>query len=102
MDQSSFHHVILFRLREGVPLDRVRSAREALAELVETLPGVLYLTVTHNVAEHNGGYTMALFAGFENKGAFEICTRHPEWKRVFQEHIEPVVEARIVAEGAAR
>ena len=39
-----FHCVILFRLKPGVSLDRVRGARESLQALVETMPGVAHLT----------------------------------------------------------
>lgn len=102
MTIAPFHHIELFRLREGVALERVRTAREALAELVERMPGVVHLTVTHNLAEQNGGYTMVLLSEFESRAAFEICSRHPEWRRVFCEYIEPVVDARLVAEGEGR
>lgn len=101
MATPPLHHVILFRLRGGVTLDRVRNAREALADLVETMPGVLHLTVGDNLAGQNGGFTLALFASFENRPAFEVCTRHPEWRRVFQEFIDPIVAERIVAETEA-
>ena len=80
-------------------LDRVRAAREALSRLVETLPGVLQFTVTDNVAKLNQGYTMVLFSMFESEQAHQICHRHPEFKRVWTELLEPVIEDRIVAEG---
>ncbi len=64
-----FHHVVIFRLLPGITLDRVREAREALSSLIETLPGVLHFTVTDNLSEHNQGFTMALFAVFENRRA---------------------------------
>ena len=95
----TFHHVTLFRLRPGVTLEQVRAAREALAALIETLPGVLHFTVTDNLAELNAGFTMALFSTFENRNAFEIFNRHPEFGRVWRELLEPVVEESLVAEG---
>lgn len=94
-----FHHVMLFRLRPGVPLERVRGARESLAALVESLPGVERFTVTHNTATDNGGYTLALFSIFESPQAYEIFTRHPEYLRVWKEDLEPVVEHFLVAQG---
>ncbi len=99
MESANFHHVVLFRLRAGVTLDRVRAARAALAELVETLPGVLHLTVTDNLSQRNGGYTMVLFSTFENRPAYEVCSRHPEWQRVFRELIDPVAAELLIAEG---
>jgi heme-degrading monooxygenase HmoA len=99
MASTSFHHVVLYRLREGVTLDRVRSAREALAALVETLPGVLDFAVTDNLSDRNGGYTLALFSSFEDRAAYEIFSRHPEFDRVWRELLEPVVADRIVAQG---
>jgi len=98
----TFHHVTLFRLRPGVTLEQVRAAREALAALVETLPGVLHFTVTDNLADLNAGFTMVLFSSFENRKAFEIFNRHGEFRRVWQELLEPVVEESIVAEGEER
>lgn len=94
------HHAILYRLKPGVTLDRVRTAREALAALAEHLPGVLHFAVTDNLAQENGGYTLALFAVFETREAFEIFQRHPEVHPVMQELLDPIVEKRIVALGA--
>ncbi|MCC6672764.1 MAG: Dabb family protein [Planctomycetes bacterium] len=93
-----FHHAVLFRLREGVTLDRVRRARKALAELAETLPGCLHFAVCDNLSGENRGYTLALFATFESRKAYEIYSRHPEVQRV-QAEFAPVVTERIVAEG---
>ncbi|GAB4145399.1 MAG: hypothetical protein Fur0037_13310 [Planctomycetota bacterium] len=94
-----FHCVILFRLRAGIPLDRVRGARVALQGLVETLPGVEHFDVTHNVAEENDGYNLALFSTFESRSACEIFLRHPDFARVWEGELAPVVEKRIVAQG---
>lgn len=94
-----FHHVVLFRLRAGIPLDQVRAAREALAELVETLPGVVEFTVTDNLSSSNQGFTMALFSTFENRQAYEIFSRHPEVQGVWDEQLEPVIESSLVAQG---
>ena len=96
---SMFHHVVLYRLKQGVTLERVRAAREALAALVETLPGVEHLSVVQNVAADNGGYTLALLSLFESRRAYEIFNRHPERLRVWQELLDPVVEHNIVVEG---
>jgi heme-degrading monooxygenase HmoA len=94
-----YHHITLFRLKPGVTLDRVRAARENLSRLVETLPGVVQFTVTDNVAELNQGFTMVLFSMFESEQAHKICHRHPEYRRVWSELLEPVIEDQIVAEG---
>ncbi|MBL8722785.1 MAG: Dabb family protein [Planctomycetes bacterium] len=94
-----FHCTILFALKPGIALDRVRGARHALAALVETMPGVEHFTVTHNVANERGGYTLALFSGFANRKACEICLRHPEFVRVWREQLEPVVERHVMAQG---
>lgn len=96
-----FHCVILFRLRPGITLDRVRGARAALQSLVETLPGVEQFAVTHNVAPDHGGYNLALFSVFESRRACDVCLRHPEWQRVWEEEITPLVEAHLVAQGEA-
>ena len=99
MSPTAFHHVVLVRLRSGVTLERVRAAREAMAELVETLPGLLHLGVVDNLSALNAGYTIALCAVFENRHAFEVCTRHPEWLRVWNQLLAPIIADRIVAEG---
>lgn len=97
----AFHHVMLFRLRPGVTLNRVREAREQLQQLVETLPGVLFFDVTDNLSDHNGGFTMALFSAFEDRRAFDIFSRHPEWRRVHDDLLAPILEERMVAQGGA-
>ena len=94
-----FHCVILFRLHSGITLDRVRGAREQLQALVETLPGVEHFAVTHNVAAESGGFNLALFSGFQDKSACDIFLRHPEYVRVRDEELGPLVEKRIVALG---
>lgn len=96
-----FSHVVLIRLRRGVTLERVRVAREALAQLVEQLPGVIHFSVTDNLAEQNAGYTLMLFSLFEDRAAFEIYRRHPEAIRVRDELLAPILENRIEAEGQA-
>lgn len=93
------HHAVLYRLKPGVTLDRVRAAREALAALAEHLPGVLHFAVTDNLASENAGYTLALFAVFETKDAYEIFGRHPEVRHVVAELLNPIVEKKIVALG---
>jgi len=97
--RSMYHCVILFRLKPGVPLDRVRGARRALQALVETLPGVEHFTVTHNTAADSGGFNLALFSVFESHNACEIFLRHPEYRRVREQELGPVVEKHLVAQG---
>ena len=96
------HHAVLYRLKPGVTLDRVRAAREALAGLAERLPGVLHFAVTDNLSAENGGYTLALFAAFETREAWEIFGRHPEVLPVMAELLDPIVEKRVVALGESR
>ena len=99
MSPRPFHHVALFRLREGVTLDRVRSARDELQSLIETLPGVLHFAASENLAKDAQGFRLVLFSVFEDRPAFEIFRRHPEWQRVHDELLAPVVSDRIEAEG---
>jgi len=94
-----YHYTVLFRLREGVTLDRVRGAVEALGALVETLPGVEHFAVTHNELKDGGGFSLALFAGFENQKAWEIYCRHPEVLRIEDSVLGPVVAERVRAAG---
>ena len=95
-----YNHTSLFRLKQGVTLDKVRAAKEELSQLVETLPGVVHFMVTDNLAENGRGYTLALFSTFESDQAFRICQRHPEYQRVWKDLLEPVIDDRIVAEGS--
>ena len=95
-----FHCTILFALKPGIALDKVRSAREALQALIETMPGADHMTVTHNVATESQGYNLALFSGFESKEACDIFLRHPEYRRVLDEELAPLVDSRVVAMGS--
>jgi hypothetical protein len=95
-----FHCTILFRLRPGIALDRIRVARRSLQALVETLPGVEHFGVSHNVAAESGGFNLALFATFESRNACEIFLRHPEYQRVWTKELAPIVERHLVAQGA--
>lgn len=94
-----FHCTILFALKPGISLVKVRSAREALQALIETMPGVDHLTVTHNVADDRHGYNLALFSGFESREACEIFFRHPEYHRVMREELDPMTDQKLVAQG---
>lgn len=94
-----FHCVILFRLKPGISLDRVRGARESLQALVETMPGVAQLTVTHNLATDRQGFNLALFSLFETRTACDIFLRHPEYQRVWDQELAPVIECHLMAQG---
>ena len=94
-----FYCTILFAIKPGIPLDKVRSAREALQSLIETMPGVDHLTVSHNVADDRQGFNLALFSGFESKEACEIFFRHPEYACAMRE-LEPLIEHRVIAQGS--
>ena len=94
-----FHCTILFALKPGISLERVRAARESLQALIETMPGVAHLTVAHNVAADRHGYNLALFSGFDSSNACDIFFRHPEWQRVWRDELVPLVERHIVARG---
>lgn len=94
-----FHCTILFALKPGISLDRVRAARESLQELIETMPGVDHLAVTHNVAPDRNGFNLALFSAFESRTACDIFFRHPEYRRVWQEELGPLVERQMMAQG---
>lgn len=96
-----FHCTILFALKPGIALDRVRLARESLQQLIERMPGVDHLSVVHNVAGDRQGYNLALFSAFESRTACDIFFRHPDYQRVWREEIEPLVERHIVAQGDA-
>ncbi len=95
-----FYCTILFSLKPGISLVRVRTAREALQSLIETMPGVDHLTVTHNVAADRRGYNLALFSAFESRTACDIFFRHPEYERVWREVLDPLVDQKIVAQGS--
>jgi heme-degrading monooxygenase HmoA len=95
-----FHCVILFALKPGIALDRVRGARRSLQALVETMPGVEHLIVTHNLATDRQGFNLALFSVFENRTACEIFLRHPEYQRVWEQELGPLVERHVMAQGA--
>lgn len=97
--QPMFHCTILFALKPGISLTRVRTAREALQALIETMPGVDHLTVTHNTADDRQGYNLALFSGFESREACEIFFRHPEYQRVMREELDPLVDQKLIAQG---
>jgi heme-degrading monooxygenase HmoA len=96
-----FHCTILFALKPGIALERVRQARESLQQLIEQMPGVDHLTVVHNVAADRQGYNLALFSGFESRTACDIFFRHPEYQRVWRDEIEPLVDRHVVAQGDA-
>ena len=95
-----YYCTILFSLKPGISLERVRGARESLQALIETMPGVDHLQVTHNVAADRQGYNLALFSGFETQTACEIFFRHPEYQRVWHDELEPLIERHVAAQGA--
>ena len=42
---------------------------------------------------------LALFSAFENRTACEIFLRHPEYLRVWNDDLGPVVERHLMAQG---
>jgi heme-degrading monooxygenase HmoA len=97
-----FHCTILFALKPGIGLDRVRQARESLQALIERMPGVDQLSVVHNVAPDRQGFNLALFSRFESRTACEIFFRHPDYQRVWNAELAPLVARHIVAQGDDR
>jgi hypothetical protein len=96
-----FHCTILFALKPGIALERVRLARQSLQQLIERMPGVDHLTVVHNVAADRQGYNLALFSVFESRTACDIFFRHPDYQRVWRDELEPLVDRHVVAQGDA-
>lgn len=96
---AMFHCTILFALKPGIALDRVRTARQSLQQLIESMPGVAHLAVAHNVAADRHGYNLALFSAFESRTACDIFFRHPEYQRLWRDELAPLVERHVVAQG---
>ena len=58
-------------------------------------------TATSTIGKIFFAGTLALFSVFEDQQACRIFQRHPEYQRVWETKLAPVVEDRIVAEGPA-
>ncbi len=72
--------MVFFKFNESVKKEKEQELLNKLQNLKGTIPGIVELTVGHNVTEeveHYHGYSLGLRVTFENKEALERYGPHP-------------------------
>lgn len=88
-----FRHVVLFKLVDGLPADRVDAMAAALRELPATVPT---LRAYHVGPAVSGTHDFAVVADFDDEAGWRAYDEHPDHVRVREELIAPFVAGRAV------
>jgi hypothetical protein len=83
-------HIVLFRWTPEATPEAIDQAMQALVELKEKVPGILYLSCGPNFTDRSQGYTHGLVVRFADRAALEAYGPHPEHQRVVQNLIVPI------------
>jgi Stress responsive A/B Barrel Domain len=69
-------HIVLFRVNEGTPTERVQEAIERLEALVDVIPGLHSLKAGIDIGIE-GNYNFGLVAELEDRAALEVFSKDP-------------------------
>ena len=70
-------HVAMFKWRDGVSDDQKKAARDALANLKETVPSVVEYTVGFDIERNPNNWDMVLVADFKDVEGLESYFADP-------------------------
>ena len=85
-------HVVLFKVKAGMPAASVKAMVDGLAGLKRRVPGIVDLSVGANFTDRNKGFTHGLVVRFRDKAALETYLPHPAHQEVVQSYIRPIIE----------
>jgi Stress responsive A/B Barrel Domain len=69
-------HIVLFRVNEGTPTERVQEAIDRLEALVDVIPGLRPLKAGTDVGIE-GNYNFGLVAELEDRNALVVFSKDP-------------------------
>jgi hypothetical protein len=70
-EDGMLRHVAMFKWKEGVTDDQKKAARDALANLKETVPSVVEYTVGFDIERNPNNWDMVLVADFKDVEGLE-------------------------------
>ena len=76
-------HIVLFRVLDGTPAERVQEAIDRLEALVGVIPGLRSLEAGTDIGV-DGNYNFGLVAELEDRTALEVFSAHPTHMEVAQ------------------
>ncbi len=91
-------HVVLFKITDGTPADKIQAMAKALEALREEIPQLIEMHAGSNLSDRHKGYTVMLVSRFRNTADLQTYVAHPAHKRVIAEFINPIREEVIVGD----
>ena len=85
-------HIVLFKVKEGTPIDAVTAMTDGLGELKNRVPGILDLSVGTNFSDRSKGFTHGLVVRFRDRASLNEYIPHPAHQEVVQGLIRPIVD----------
>jgi hypothetical protein len=90
-------HLVFFAVREEAPQQEVADLVSSIHGLSEEVPSTVDLSVGEDFSGRSGGYTHALFAGFEDAAGLQKYMEHPAHLAVV-EKLDATTTGRIVVD----
>ena len=91
-------HIVLFKVKAGMPEAAVRAMLDGLAGLKTRVPGIVQLSAGTNTSDRNKGFTHGLVVRFQDQAGLEHYLPHPAHQEVVQTRIKPIIEELVVVD----
>lgn len=91
-------HVVIMKVRPGIPPAQVEAMLEALDRLPLEVPGVKNWSLGKNFNPDYPDNHYAIVCEFEGPEALELYLDHPYHMRVRKEHTHPTLDSRSIVD----
>jgi heme-degrading monooxygenase HmoA len=93
-------HIVMFKVRKGVRQAQINNMLHALEEWRETVPGIVEIRATRNLAKVRTGFNYGLIIRFKDKAAWQEFAQGDleEVRDVVEDFVEPIVEDVVVGD----
>ena len=97
---SSYRHIVIFKFKDGAPVDKVRGVVEAFKALPSKLPAILAFEWGTNVSPEglDQGFTHIFTLTFASKEALEKNYLHEPAHQAFVAMLDGVLEKALVVD----
>lgn len=86
-----FHHVAVFRFREGTSDAAIEALRAALDGLPDEIPGIARYRVGPALGLVEGSWDFAVVAEFADEAGWRSYAQHPAHLAVSDTYVKPIV-----------
>lgn len=91
-------HIVLMKVRPGVPASQVEAMLAALNQLPQEVPRVRNWSLGKNLGPDYPDVHYGLVCEFEDQAALELYLNHPYHLSIRKEHTHPTLESRTIVD----